>query len=341
MGGEERKTTGVRLGIVGVTGLVGREMARLVEERDWPIEELRAFAGPTSLGQRVRIGASEAEVRALDEGAFEGLDLVLSSAGRSISEQWSPRAAAAGAWVVDNTSAFRHAPDCPLVVPEVNGDLLGSCPPGTIIANPNCSTIQLVLLLAPLAEAFGLERVIVSTYQSVSGAGGRALGEFLEGTRAALDAPGSQVPGTVLDTSPLIGAVQPGGGTEEELKMVREVPRILGRQVPLDVTCVRVPVERGHAESVWFQLAHDVPLERVVEVLQAAPGLVLATEGAPTPRQSAGELLAHVGRLRAANSQDRAFQAWVVADNILKGAAWNAVQIAEALLERPRAVPGA
>ena len=338
---------GLRVAVLGATGLVGREMLRQLEARRFPVAELRALGSESPRARHVPFGGAAVPVETVTAERLADVDVVLASAGGAVSRRWLPGAAASGAVCIDNTSAFRMDPDVPLVVPEVNADALtgitlgGGAPSsaerrGAIIANPNCSTIQLVVALAPLARAFGLERVLVSTYQSVSGAGGAALAQLDAASRARLDDPETPPPdgeGAVpaFDVLPLIGTLEDDGVTDEERKMMRETPKILGVDVALDVTCVRVPVHVGHAETVVVETSRPASAEDIRAAFGAAPGLALHDD-VPTPRRLAGSRDVHVGRLRPAHTFEHGWAFWVVADNLVKGAAWNAVQIAEALV---------
>jgi aspartate-semialdehyde dehydrogenase len=322
----------LKLGILGATGLVGREMLRLVRQRGWPLEELRLIASERQAGRAWEEGSQRGDYLEASPEAFAGLDLLLSTARGDVSRRWLPEAVAAGVVCIDNTSAYRLDPDVPLVVPEVNGAELAGMQlgQGAIIANPNCTTIQLVVVLAPLLRDLGLRQVVVSTYQSISGAGAKALEEFEAGTRRALMGEAVDLPETVLNVVPQIGELDGLGHTEEERKMMNESARILGVEFPLDVTSVRVPVLRGHGESVWLETEQAVSLGQFEELLEAAPGVVLQRgDQYPTPRGVSGDLAVHVGRVRAVAGSDRRFQLWIVGDNLLKGAAWNALQIAE------------
>lgn len=337
-----RSTTaggGPVVAILGATGLVGLEMLRLLDERGMPVGRLLPLA---SRGGDDRVVSFRGEARPVLQASPEllaGADLVLASAGGAVSRRLLPDAAAAGALCIDNTSAFRMDPDCPLVVPEVNGQVLDDWPPtpgrGGIIANPNCSTIQLLVALAPLHALAGLRRVVVSTYQSLSGAGRSALERFRQDSRLLLDRPeeGSSLAedSMALDCRPLIGPADADGHTEEELKMVRETARLLDERVDVDVTCVRVPVERGHAETVWIETERPVTVEAARQALDEAPGVTVGDAEAVTQRRLAGFHDVHVSRLRPVRGARHGLQFWVVGDNLLKGAALNAVQIAERL----------
>ena len=327
----------LRVAVLGATGLVGREMTRLLDERGFPVSELRPLASARRGSRTVPFAGGTVPVLPVSRDSLEGVDLVLASAGGDVSREWLPMAAAAGALCVDNTSAFRLDPGVPLVVPEVNAGELALVEPGegAIVANPNCSTIQLVVALEPLRRAFGLERVQVSTYQSISGAGRHALERFRAASRAILDGEGETVfDGSVpaFDVLACIGEVDQDGHTSEERKMMLETAKILGEDVPMDATCVRVPVFTGHAESVVVQTRESATVAEALEVLRAAPGLTVHTSvEPPTPAAIAGSHGVHVGRLRPSKAFESGLQFWVVADNLLKGAAWNAVQIAELL----------
>lgn len=331
----------LRVAVLGATGLVGREMTRLLEKRAFPVASFLPLASANPSAREVGFAGESIPVRPVTRELIESCDLVLASAGGAVSREWLPLASAAGAICIDNTSAFRMDPGVPLVVPEVNSDQLASVDlrgGGAIIANPNCSTIQLVVALEPLRRAFGLERVLVSTYQSISGAGRRAVDRFRAASRARLatdDRAATEAATPAFDVLPLIGEPDAGGDTPEEWKMMRETPKILGEEVALDVTCVRVPVFTGHAEAVVVQTTKPVTAAEARGVLRDAPGVRVHDDPAPpTPAAAVGTHEVHVGRLRSSRTFDRGLQFWVVADNLLKGAAWNAVQIAEALVSK-------
>ncbi len=320
-------------------------MARLLERRGFPAAGLLPLASSRGGARKISFAGQSVPVLPVSEDALARADLVLASAGGDVSREWLPRAAAAGAVCIDNTSAFRLDPDVPLVVPEVNAHELDGVELGRggIVANPNCSTIQLVVALEPLRRAFGLERVQVSTYQSISGAGRGAV-EAFRTTSAAILAEGRDavvepdVP--AFDVLPRIGEMADDGHTVEEWKMIREVPKILGAPVPLDVTCVRVPVFVGHAEAVVVETREPVTAAAALDVLRRAPGVrVHDGDELPRPASLEGTHDVHVGRVRPSRTFERGLQLWVVADNLLKGAAWNAVQIAEALVARATSAP--
>lgn len=333
----------MRTAVLGATGLVGRTMLELLNECAWLTGDPIALASARSAGSLLPFGSGQLVVREVTADSFADVDIALFSAGAAASRAWSPAAVAAGAWVVDNSSAFRMSREVPLVVPEINGRLAGGlprggCTGGGVIANPNCSTIQIAMAVAPLAEAFGLSAVHVTTLQAVSGAGQSAIEELARQTREAAgpNCGGAPFPRTIAaNVIPAIGPAALGGAYEEEEKVVRELRKILGRDEDLAVTCtaVRVPVVNAHSAAVRVVCERPVDLAQACRVLEAWPGIEV--EGNPhdfkTPREMAGSRSVHVGRLRSDPSDDRALLCWVVADNLLKGAAWNAVQIAALL----------
>jgi len=324
----------LRVAVVGATGAVGGEMLRVLEQRDFPVSELRPLASARSAGQTVRFRDQDVAVQECRDDAFAGIDLALFSAGAERSRAFAPAAVRAGALVVDNSSAYRMDPDVPLVVPEVNPE--AAFTHRGIIANPNCSTIQMVVALQPLRAAFGLRRIVVATYQSVSGTGARALRELDATTRAHL----AGAPETVqvyphpiaFNCLPHIDVFEADGFTREEHKMRDETRKIMGDpHLTVIATCVRVPVFRSHSEAVVIETEQPVDLERARALLAAAPGVTLCEPAAsyPSPRAAAGEDAVYVGRVRAVAEDPRALALWIVSDNLRKGAALNAVQIAE------------
>jgi aspartate-semialdehyde dehydrogenase len=330
---------GYVVAVVGATGAVGREMLATLERRGFPVKQLRAMASARSAGQRVVWRGGEVEVESLDSASFEGVDFALFSAGGSVSLAHGPRAASQGAVVIDNTSAFRMDPEIPLVVPEVNPGALARHK--GIIANPNCSTIQMVVALKPLHDAAQLRRVVVSTYQSVSGAGQRGIDELEAQTRAW--AAGESAPAAskfahpiAFEALPQIDVFVEDGYTKEEVKMMKETRKIMELdELHISATCVRVPVMRGHSEAVTAEFGEPLSVGRVRELWEGAPGLKLWDEPAagryPLARLAEGTEPVWVGRLRQDRDRADTLHFWVVADNLLKGAALNAVQIAEAL----------
>lgn len=323
----------MHVAILGATGAVGRTMLEVLAERELPVDRLTLLASERSAGTPLQWQGREYTVRAPEPGCFQGVDVALFSAGASRSREWAPRAAEEGAVVVDNSSAWRMDPEVPLVVPEVNPDAIADRPRG-IIANPNCSTIQVVVALKPLQDAGGLARVVMTTFQSVSGAGQKGT-QALERERRGETQGESPFP-RVIDGNvlPQIGAFDEEGWSEEERKMVNEPRKILALpRLRLASTCVRVPVEVGHSVQVMVELERDLSLDAAAEALAAAPGVRFCAEAAafPTPRETAGRDEVFVGRLRADPDLPRVLHFWVVADNLRKGAATNAVQIAERL----------
>ena len=334
---------GIRVAIAGATGAVGREMVATLEKRGFEVSELRPLASARSVGQLVHAFGRDWPVRELTSEAFDGIDIALFSAGGDRSRDFAPAAVAAGAVVIDNSSFYRLDADVPLVVPEVNAEaMLGH---RGIIANPNCSTIQMVLPLEALRRAVGIERVVVSTYQSAAGAGQAGIDELLAVTASAL-AGETLVHKTfarplAFDALPHIGTFQPSGYSSEEEKMCHETRKIMGlSELPVSATCVRVPVLRGHLESVTVDLSERLSTEQAREVIGSFAGIVVEDEPAsnryPTARDCVGRFETFVGRIRQDNTLPRTLHFWVVSDNLLKGAAWNAVQIAEYLIQTGR-----
>ena len=330
----------LRVAVLGATGAVGQELLALLDERDFPVAELIPLASPRSAGQTLAWRDHELTIQAVESAAFAGVDLVLASAGGSASKQWGPVAAAAGAVVIDNSSAFRMDPAVPLVVPEVNPEAAFSHQ--GIIANPNCTTILLTLALAPLQARRPIRRVVVSTYQSASGAGARAMEELRQLSRTVLDGgepvsevlPHSLAFNLFLHNSPL----QANGYCEEELKMLHETRKIMGLpDLRLSATCVRVPVLRAHSEAVNIEFSEPFPVAEARELLQAAPGVEVLenfeTNRFPMPTDVTGRDPVAVGRIRQDLSDPNALELWLCGDQIRKGAALNAVQIAELLLQ--------
>lgn len=324
------------IAVVGATGAVGEVMLSILAERGHREDRVTALASERSAGNDVEFGTTRLEVEDLATFDFSGIDYALFSAGGSVSEAHAPRAAAAGAIVIDNTSAFRYIDDIPLVVPEVNAHVLKNVTRGAIIANPNCSTIQMLVALAPIQREAGIARINVATYQSVSGAGAGGLRELAEQTAARLNfkAPDVQkfAQPIAFNVLPQIDSMQDNGYTREEMKMVWETQKIFADpDVLVNATAVRVPVFFGHSEAVHLETRTDISVERVRELLEAADGVVVV-EGQdmihPTAvTHAAGKDPVYVGRLRRDISHPRGIDLWVVADNVRKGAALNAVQI--------------
>lgn len=329
---------GYRVAVVGVTGAVGQEILRVLERRNFPVSELIPLASARSAGSEVVFQGKKIKVRKLEAAAFPGVQVAFFSAGATRSREFISVARQAGAVVVDNSSAFRMDPQVPLVVPEVNGELLAKKP--GLIANPNCSAAILAVALAPLHRKAGLESVVVSTYQSASGAGARAMEELEQQTRefAAGREPKAEVFPHVLAFN-LFSHNSPVGSdgyNEEETKMVEETKKIFGLpQLSMIPTCVRVPVPRAHSEAVLARFQRPLPVEVARKLLAEAPGVRVVDDPQknlfPMPRDASGELDVLVGRVRAVPGDERALAFFVSGDQLLKGAAWNAVQIAEEL----------
>lgn len=335
--------SGLTVAVVGATGLVGEEMIRVLEERKFPVAKLVPLASERSAGKSVSFNGKTVDVQTLNANSFAGVDVALFSAGGDVSKEYGPIAAAAGAVVIDNSSVFRMASDVPLVVPEVNPQALDKLPARRIIANPNCSTIQMVVVLKPLHDVAKIKRVVVSTYQSVSGAGKEAIDELTAGTRALFS--GEDVEPQVFphriafNCVPQIDAFLPDGYTKEEQKMIQETTKILGDDsIKVTATTVRVPVYYGHSESVNIETEKPLSAETAREFLERAPGVVVVDDPAelvyPLASECAGTDAVYVGRLRNDLTVKHGLNCWIVADNIRKGAATNAVQIAELLLQR-------
>jgi len=336
-----------RVAVLGATGLVGRTLLEILEQRSFPVGELVPLASERSAGGAVPFRGAEVAVRLAEPDAFEGVDVVLSSAGGAVSKELLPEAAARGAVSIDNTSAFRMDDDVPLVVPECNPHRIRDYVTRGIIANPNCSTIQLVVALQPLHRAFGLERVHVATYQSVSGAGAGAVRELLDETRHLLDREDGtgesaferrEFPKQIaFNPIPQIDVFHEDGETKEEWKMRLETPKILEIPVALHATCVRVPVTAGHSEAVWIETERPVDPDAARAALRAAPGVEVIddpdTLAYPTAVDAEGKDPVYVGRVRRDPTTPNGLAFWCVADNLRKGAALNAVQIAEGLVE--------
>jgi aspartate-semialdehyde dehydrogenase len=331
---------GYRVAVVGATGQVGTLMLKLLRERAFPAVEIVPFASERSVGRELDDGLV---VRGLDDETIQGFDIALFSAGGSTSGEWAPRFAAAGAVVIDNSSRWRMHDDVPLVVSEVNPEQLDAHK--GIIANPNCSTMQMVVALKPLQDAAGIERLVISTYQAVSGTGRRAVDELLDQSHALLheqsiSEPQQYAHQIAFNVLPHAGSFAAGDDhTDEERKLINETRKILGDDsIAISATCVRVPVVTGHSETVNVQTRDPLSAEQARELLRAAPGLTVLDDPGealyPTAFESAGEDDVFVGRIRRDAGNERALDIWVVADNLRKGAATNAVQLAELLHER-------
>ena len=332
---------GYRVAVVGATGNVGREMLQILAERAFPADEVVALASARSVGREVSFGEEAVlKVRNLETFDFDGIDIALSSPGATVSAVHSPRAARAGAVVIDNTSQFRMDPDVPLVVPEVNAEAIAGYPARNIIANPNCSTIQMVVALKPLHDLARIRRVVVATYQSVSGAGKDGMDELFTQTRAIyVNDPIERAKFTkqiAFNVIPHIDRFMDDGSTKEEWKMVVETKKIIDPAIKVSATCVRVPVFIGHSEAVNLEFEDPISADEAREALRASPGVTVidhrADEGYVSPVECAGDDQVYVSRIREDPTVENGLNLWVVSDNLRKGAALNAVQIAERLV---------
>jgi aspartate-semialdehyde dehydrogenase len=341
-GAERGRAMGYRVAVVGATGAVGNEILNILAETGFPADEVVALASARSVGKEVSYGEERTlKVQDLARFDFDGIDIVLSSPGAAVSAVHSPRAAAAGAVVIDNTSHFRMEPDVPLVVPEVNREALRGFRQRNIVANPNCSTIQMVVALKPLHDLARIKRVVVATYQSASGAGQRGMDELFEQTKA-IYMNESREPAVfprriAFNLIPQIDRFLEDGSTREEWKMVVETRKILDPEIDVVATCVRVPVFVGHSEAINIEFFEPIELEEARDALRDASGVVVVDDPARgeyvTPVECVGEHAVFVSRLRRDPTVPHGLSLWVVSDNLRKGAALNAVQIAQALVE--------
>jgi aspartate-semialdehyde dehydrogenase len=333
---------GYKVAIAGATGNVGREMLNILAERAFPVSEVVALASQRSLGQEVSFGDKTLKVKVLDHYDFSDTDICLMSAGGEISKQWSPRIGAQGCVVIDNSSAWRYHQDVPLIVPEVNADAVRGFSKLNIIANPNCSTAQLVVALKPLHDRFGIKRVVVSTYQSVSGAGKDGMDELFDQSRAIFSAKDVTTKKftkrIAFNVIPHIDVFMEDGSTKEEWKMMAETKKILDPKIALTATCVRVPVFIGHSEAVNVEFEKPVTADEARNILRSAPGCLVVDKqengGYMTPHEAAGEDATYISRIREDTTVENGLNFWCVSDNLRKGAALNAIQIAECLINR-------
>ena len=333
---------GYKVAVVGATGNVGREMLNILAERTFPADEVVALASRRSLGTEVSYGDKTLKIKALEHLDFSDVDICLMSAGSAVAKEWAPKIVAAGAVVIDNSSCFRYEADVPLVVPEVNADAVAGFRKKGIIANPNCSTAQLVVALKPLHDLAKIKRVVVASYQSVSGAGKEAMDELFSQTKAVftMDEPESKkFPKRIaFNVIPHIDVFQDDGFTREEWKLVVETKKILDPKIKVVATCVRVPVFIGHCEAVNVEFHEPITADEARETLRKAPGCVVIDKREPggyvTPLECAGEDATYISRIREDATVENGLVLWVVADNLRKGAALNAIQIAECLINR-------
>jgi len=333
---------GYRVAVVGATGNVGREMLNILEEVNFPVDKIHAIASRKSIGQLVSFGEANIACEDVEQFDFSTVDVVLMSVSGAFSKEWAPKIGAAGPIVIDNSSAWRMDPDVPLIVPEVNPDDVEWADRKNIIANPNCSTAQLVVALKPLHDRAKIKRVVVATYQSVSGAGKEGMDELWDQTKGVFvlgaGEPKKFPKQIAFNVIPFIGSFRDDGFTDEEAKMWDETHKMIDPEIKLTVTCVRVPVMVGHSEAVNIEFENPLDEDEAREILREAPGLIVVDKREPTgyvtPKEAQGEFPVFVSRIRKDPTVENGLSLWVVADNLRKGAALNAVQIAELLHER-------
>ena len=335
---------GYRVVVVGATGNVGREMLNILAEREFPADEVAAVASARSTGDEIDFGdsARTLQVKNIEHFDWAGWDIALFAAGSGPAKDYAPKAAAAGCVVIDNSSLYRMDPDVPLIVPEVNPDAIDGYAKRNIIANPNCSTAQMVVALKPLHDAAGIKRVVVSTYQSVSGAGKAGMDELFEQSRAIFVGdpvePKKFTKQIAFNVIPHIDVFLDDGSTKEEWKMVVETKKILDPKIKVNATCVRVPVFVGHSEAINIEFEREISAEQAQDILREAPGVMLVDKredgGYVTPIESAGDGATYVSRVREDPTVENGLSIWCVSDNLRKGAALNAVQIGELLGRR-------
>eukprot|EP01037_Dinobryon_pediforme_P010083 gene10083-10151_t len=336
------QASGFRVAVAGATGNVGREMLDILAERQFPVSEVIALASARSIGTEVSFGDKTLTCKVLDTFDFSTVDICLMSAGGDVSKQYSPRIGAQGCVVIDNSSAWRYDSDVPLIVPEVNADAIKGFTKKNIIANPNCSTAQLVVALKPLHDFAKIKRVVVSTYQSVSGAGKEGMDELFSQTRAVFttnEVTEKKFPKRIaFNVIPQIDVFMEDGFTKEEWKMMAETKKILDPKILLTATCVRVPVFIGHSEAVNVEFENPISADEAREILRAAPGCLVIDKREPggyiTPHEAAGEDATYISRIREDATVENGLAFWCVSDNLRKGAALNAIQIAEVLVDR-------
>ncbi len=333
---------GFKVAVAGATGNVGREMLNILDERGFPADEVVALASRRSVGTEVSYGDRTLKVKALDNYDFSDTDICLMSAGGNVSKEWSPKIGRQGCVVIDNSSAWRYDQDVPLIVPEVNPDAITQFTKRNIIANPNCSTAQMLVALKPLHDAATIKRVVVATYQSVSGAGKEGMDELFTQTRAVFVADPVEAKKftkrIAFNVIPHIDVFLDDGSTKEEWKMVAETKKMLDPKIKVTATCVRVPVFIGHSEAVNIEFEKPITADEAREILREAPGCLVIDKrengGYITPLESAGEDATYISRIREDPTVENGLNMWIVSDNLRKGAALNAVQIAELLIER-------
>ena len=333
---------GYKVAVVGATGNVGREMLNILAEREFPADEVFAIASRRSMGVEISYGDHRLKCRDLEQFDFRGVDFALMSAGSAVSKDWSPQIGAQGCVVIDNSSCWRYDPDVPLVVPEVNADAVEGFTKKNIVANPNCSTAQLVVVLKPLHDRAKIKRVVVATYQSVSGAGKEAMDELWDQTKGIFvtepPEPKKFTKQIAFNVIPHIDVFLDDGSTKEEWKMSAETKKILDPKIKLTATCVRVPVFVGHSEAVNVEFEEPITAEEARKILREAPGVLVVDKQEPggyvTPIECVGDYATYVSRIREDQTIDNGLSFWVVSDNLRKGAALNTVQIAELIINR-------
>ncbi|MBO6853086.1 MAG: aspartate-semialdehyde dehydrogenase [Marivivens sp.] len=334
---------GYKVVVVGATGNVGREMLNILAEREFPVDEIAALASRKSLGTEVSFGDKTLKTQDLDAFDFAGWDMALFAIGSDATKTYAPKAAAAGCVVIDNSSLYRYDPDVPLIVPEVNADAIHGYSKKNIIANPNCSTAQMVVALKPLHDRAKIKRVVVSTYQSVSGSGKEAIDELWDQTKG-MYVPGQEVAPSVypkqiaFNVIPHIDVFLDDGSTKEEWKMVAETKKIVDPSIKVTATCVRVPVFVGHSEAINIEFEDFLDEEEARDILREAPGIMVIDKrengGYATPVECVGDFATFISRIRQDSTIENGINLWCVSDNLRKGAALNAVQIAEVLGQR-------
>ena len=333
---------GYKVAVIGATGNVGREMLNILDEREFPVDEVFPLASRRSIGREVSFGDASLKCRDLDTFDFRGIDFALMSAGSAISKEWSPKIGAQGCVVIDNSSCWRYDVDVPLIVPEVNADAVKGFRKKNIIANPNCSTAQLVVVLKPLHDRAKIKRVVVATYQSVSGAGKEAMDELWDQTKGIFvtdtPTPKNFTKQIAFNVIPHIDVFMDDGSTKEEWKMSAETKKILDPKIKLTATCVRVPVFVGHSEAVNIEFENPITAQEAQDILREAPGVLVVDKREPggyvTPIECVGDYATYVSRIRDDQTLDNGLSLWIVSDNLRKGAALNTVQIAETIINR-------
>jgi aspartate-semialdehyde dehydrogenase len=333
---------GYKVAVIGATGNVGREMLNILAEREFPADEVFAIASRRSMGVEVSFGDQRLKCQDLEQFDFRGVDFALMSAGSAVAKEWAPRIGAQGCVVIDNSSCWRYDTDVPLIVPEVNADAVTGFTKKNIIANPNCSTAQLVVVLKPLHDLAKIKRVVVATYQSVSGAGKEAMDELWDQTKGIFvtepTEPKKFTKQIAFNVIPHIDVFLDDGSTKEEWKMAAETKKILDPKVKVTATCVRVPVFVGHSEAVNLEFEDPITADEARKVLREAPGVLVIDKREPggyvTPVECVGDYATFVSRIREDQTVDNGLSLWVVSDNLRKGAALNTVQIAEVIINR-------